>query len=124
MVNMPYFSSAPAAFVLYYINFSIVLGRVFASSVSLHSTSTSHPLCFLFLLSSSIEHFVHRAQQPFHQNQASYHWSGVEALIGVILVIPMLIVGLISIRQGKRARREDVELREVVRGAEHVEKQR
>lgn len=46
-----------------------------------------------------------------------YHWSGVITLVGVILIVPTLIMRLISVRQGKGARRAHeggVELREVV----------
>lgn len=35
-----------------------------------------------------------------------YHWSGVVILIGVILVVPTLIMGFLSLRQGKECRSE------------------
>ena len=49
-------------------------------------------------------HFSMKRHEP-EVVQKLYHWSGVVTLIGVILVLPALVMGYISLRKGEGGRR-------------------
>ena len=52
---------------------------------------------------------IHLEDEP-EAVQRIYHWSGVVKLVGVIMVVPTQIMGVISLRKGKGGRRsQDME---------------